>query len=215
MNSASQVSSCGPRVAPPRTKIVAGSRISARSAGRTGLVIGGSLQCAAAPIRHKKPRSRAGQGSSQNSRPFSASLAWPQAGRLKSTTMATLIVRGTKDVKDLRAAPPRSWPGLGLAIHESDEPVVEILPVRVVDENEPDLPSAPIVLQVLLSLPRLVNVVVMLGINEALQPIASREPCDQALSMLPDPARDIVRYADIKRAVWPVCHDVDPAIRHP
>src|SRR5215472_1606247 len=162
----------------------------------------------------KKPRSRAGQGSSQNSRPFSASLAWPQAGRLKSTTMATLIVRGTKDVKDLRAAPPRSWPGLGLAIHESDEPVVEILPVRVVDENEPDLPSAPIVLQVLLSLPRPVNVVVMLGINEALQPIASREPCDQALSMLPDPAREIVRYADIKRAVWPVCHDVDPAIRH-
>jgi hypothetical protein len=38
--------------------------------------------------------------------------------------------------------------GLGPAIYESDEPVVQILPVRVVDENESDLPGAPILLQV-------------------------------------------------------------------
>src|SRR5271169_6442841 len=91
MYSASQVSSCGLRVAPPRTRIVAGATVVARSGGRTGLVIGKSLHSEAAPIPgNKKPQSRAGQGSFQNSRPFSASLTWPQAGRLKSTTIDIL-----------------------------------------------------------------------------------------------------------------------------
>jgi Domain of unknown function (DUF4126) len=73
MNNASQVSSCGLRVAPPRTRIVAGATVAARSGGRTGLVIGRSLHSEPAPIPgNKKPRSRAGQGSFQNSRPFSA-----------------------------------------------------------------------------------------------------------------------------------------------
>src|SRR5271154_6577379 len=100
MNNASQVSSCGLRVAPPRTRMVAGETVSARSGGRTALVIGRSLQSEATPIPgNKKPRSRAGQGSFQNPRPFSAFLTWPKAGRLKSTTRGRLLSRPYDPVK--------------------------------------------------------------------------------------------------------------------
>src|SRR6266851_4855222 len=92
MKSASQVSSCGLRVAPPRTRIVAGATLSTRSGGSTGLVIGRSLQFGPRRSGTEKPRSRAGQGSFQNSRPFSGCLTWPQAGRLKSPRIASRSV---------------------------------------------------------------------------------------------------------------------------
>ena len=41
--------------------------------------------CGRADPGMKKPRSRTGQGSFPNSRPFDACFTWPQAGRLKST----------------------------------------------------------------------------------------------------------------------------------
>ena len=38
---------------------------------------------------------------------------------------------------------------------------------------------------------------------------------DRAMLVLPCSACEIVRDADIERPVRPICHDVDPAVRHP
>src|SRR5437016_13988910 len=89
MTNASQVSSCGLRVAPPRTRMVAGSRLSVRSGGRTGLVIGGSLQCAAAPIRETK-----NPGPARARAPF------------RTPDLLALVLRGRKPVG---SNPPRRY----------------------------------------------------------------------------------------------------------
>src|SRR5690349_22836845 len=80
MNSASQVSSCAVRVAPPRTRIVAGSRLSAISGGSIGLVIGG--------LSTSRPR-RSGQQKTPVPR---------GPGLLRTPDLLALVLRGRKPV---------------------------------------------------------------------------------------------------------------------
>jgi hypothetical protein len=65
----------------------------------------------------------------------------------------------------------RSWPGSARPSTKLHKPVVEILPIRVVDKDQSNLPSARIMLDVLLALPRQADVPMALGVNEALQAI--------------------------------------------
>ncbi len=77
--------------------------------------------------------------------------------------------------------------------------------------DESDLPGARPVLQSPLPLDGRGNVVVAFREDEAGQTVPLGEPFDQALSVFPRPARDVVGHAEIERAVGSVGHDVDPA----
>jgi hypothetical protein len=92
--------------------------------------------------------------------------------------------------------------------------VVKIIPVRVLCENELDLPGARPVLYQLFALNRQANVIVALDIDQPLQPVPLGEAFEHSLAMLPNPACEIARYPDIEGTVLSVGHDVDPAASH-
>jgi hypothetical protein len=74
----------------------------------------------------------------------------------------------------------------------SKEPVVQIVPFRIVEQNEPDLPGTRVVFEVLLALTRVPDVVVPLVIDKALQAVALRETVDEALAVFAGAARQVV-----------------------
>jgi hypothetical protein len=63
---------------------------------------------------------------------------------------------------------------------------MKIVPVRIVEEYESDLPSPRIMLKVLLPLPCVTNTLTMLEVDEALEPVPFRKAVDNALAMLPN-----------------------------
>ncbi len=90
----------------------------------------------------------------------------------------------------------RPWPGVARPSTKSPNPVVEILPIRVVYEDQPDLPSPRIMLDVLLALPCQANVPVMLGVNEAFRAVSFGESFD---ARLPDAPRFCARDCRSRR----------------
>jgi len=68
--------------------------------------------------------------------------------------------------------------GLGPAIHESQEPIVEIIPIWILSKDQPVFPRAPPMLQISLSLPRQPHVIVSLSINEPPQSVLFGEAFD-------------------------------------
>src|SRR5439155_22484075 len=103
----------------------------------------------------------------------------------------------------------RSWPGLARPSTRSHELIVEVIPIRIVEQNEADFPSSPIMLQVLLALPGIPDVVVALEIYQALQPIPLGEAVNDALPVFPNPPDEVVCNADVKDAVRLVGQEVN------
>src|SRR5579883_736823 len=96
----------------------------------------------------------------------------------------------------------------------SNQPLVQILPIRIVRKDKLYFPSTRPMFQVLFPLDRGPDVIVLLGIDQPLQPIPRRESFDDSVMMLPRTTRKIAGHADIERAVWPVRYDVDPSTPH-
>src|SRR5205809_1133684 len=87
-------------------------------------------------------------------------------------------------------APPAVMAGLVPAIHDLSEGVIQVEPLWVVCVDEPDLPGATPVLDVLLALNRTSDVVECLEVNEGLQTVALREACDSSDTMFVNTGRD-------------------------
>src|SRR5437868_2558334 len=66
-------------------------------------------------------------------------------------------------------------------------------------------------LHILFALNGSANIIIRLVVNEHLQPEPLREAFDRTFPVLIRAPRQIACDADIKRAVAPVAHDVDPA----
>src|SRR5207302_5985321 len=108
----------------------------------------------------------------------------------------------------------RSWPGVARPSTRSQELLVKIVPFRVIQQDEPDLPGARVVLQVLLALPCVADILILLKIHEALQAVALGETRDKTFAVLPGATRQIVGDADVQDAIRPVRHEVNPSGGH-
>src|SRR5882672_136492 len=92
--------------------------------------------------------------------------------------------------------------------------IVEVLPLRIGREDEPDFQGARPALQNLLPLNRRADVLMAFGPHQALQSVAFREAWNGAGAVLPGAMGKIAGDADVERAVGSVRHDVDPAALH-
>ena len=90
----------------------------------------------------------------------------------------------------------------------------EIRPVGVVTANQANLSGSGPVFDVRLPLNRGPNVMVMLEPNQTVEFIPSRKETSRAAAVLMSAAADVGCNADIRRAVRPVRHDVDPSAFH-
>ena len=69
-------------------------------------------------------------------------------------------------------------------------------------------------LEVLLSLNRVADILMMFGVDEALQTIPLGEAKHRPNTMLPCSARQVAGYANIKCAIRAVRYDVNPSSQH-
>src|SRR5437899_800633 len=97
--------------------------------------------------------------------------AFSACGRFKVTVATPLSRPNRMSVSAMQMPCPytRSWPGLARPSTKSNELLVQIVPARVIEQDEADLPGARVVLQVLLALP-----CVALEIHQTLQPVPLR-----------------------------------------
>ncbi len=51
-----------------------------------------------------------------------------------------------------------------------------------------------------------------LEVDQPLKAVGFGKTLDGSFAMFPDTSDQVGRHADIQRAIWPVGHDVDPAI---
>jgi len=70
------------------------------------------------------------------------------------------------------------------------------------------------VLDVLLALNSAEHIPMALAIDQAVKPVAVREPQSHAALVFSHAAFEVICHADLERSVWAVGHDVDPAGRH-
>ena len=101
--------------------------------------------------------------------------------------------------------------GLGPAIHELRQLVIEVPPIGIRPEDQTDLPGAGPMLDVLLTLYGRPDVVMRLGVDQSLEAMLFREPLRQTLAMLPDPAGEVAGHTHVKGAIGPVGHEVNPS----
>src|SRR5437764_3910454 len=103
----------------------------------------------------------------------------------------------------LHGWPPfsRSWPGLARPPTRSNQLVVQIIPIRIIEQDQPHLPGASVMFDVLLALPCVANVLVALEVHQALQPVLFGETLDKTLAVLPGSSRKIVCDPDVEDAV--------------
>lgn len=104
--------------------------------------------------------------------------------------------------------------GRDLAGEISRQPVVEILPHRILLQDQGDFPGARPVLQVLLSLNGISDILVPLYPNEPFKAVFPGEAIGNARAVLPSAARDIAGDADIQSPIWTVGDNVDPSTLH-
>jgi hypothetical protein len=76
--------------------------------------------------------------------------------------------------------------------------------VWVLLEDQLNFPGASPVFHISLALPRRAHIVVTLGKYEPPQPVLLGEALDHASSMFPSTPGEVIRYADVQRAVGPV-----------
>src|SRR5262249_31432683 len=93
----------------------------------------------------------------------------------------------------------------------SCEVAVEISPIRIVGLDQGDFPSARPFLQALLTLNGGSDVIERLDVDQELDAISLREPGNESLAVFEGAARDVVRHADVERAILAARHDVPHA----
>jgi hypothetical protein len=103
--------------------------------------------------------------------------------------------------------------GLVPAIHDLREPIVEIVPIGILMEDQPHFPRAPPMFHISLSLPRRAHVIVMLSQYEPPQAVLFGEALDKTRAVFPRTSGKVIRCADVQDAIGPVRHDVYPS-RH-
>ena len=69
-------------------------------------------------------------------------------------------------------------------------------------------------LHIVLSLQRKSDVIVLLEVDEALQTIPLGESSNLTVAMLSNPTDNVIRHANVQRAVWTIGQDIDPAPFH-
>src|SRR3974390_1513610 len=94
-----------------------------------------------------------------------------------------------------------SWPGLSRPSTFLKNRIVQIIPFRIVLQDQSDFPFSRPVLQIAFTLDRGSNVVIALEINQALDRILLCESRDEAVSMFVDASHEIVRHSDVKDTV--------------
>ena len=100
------------------------------------------------------------------------------------------------------------------AIHGSQEPVVEVIPVGVCREYQAYLPCSRPVLHVPLALSGKADVGVGFRIDQPFQTVSFREAVHLSFAMFPNTSWQITRHAGVKSAIRPIGHDVDPRAFH-
>jgi len=89
-----------------------------------------------------------------------------------------------------------------------------IVPVRIHRVNEPDLPRARPMLDVLLSLNGSLNGVMPFIVDETFETVVLGKTLGETFPMLVGKLRQRAGHTDIKRAIAPVGHQIDPAACH-
>jgi hypothetical protein len=107
-----------------------------------------------------------------------------------------------------------SWPGLTRPSDPLRESVVEVIPLGILCQDEIDFPSARPMLQVLLTLDRSSNVLMVLGPDETPQPVFFGEAIHDTLVMFPGAPSEIAGNADVKGPIRPIRYYVDPSTLH-
>jgi hypothetical protein len=108
-------------------------------------------------------------------------------------------------------APQPGWVFSGRCLEQR---WVQILPVRVHRFDQPHLPGAWPILDVLFPLDRRHDLVVPLKPDLPFQPIPAREAFDAAGAVFVRPPRDVGRHTHLQCAVLSVRHDVDKSAAH-
>jgi hypothetical protein len=104
--------------------------------------------------------------------------------------------------------------GLVPAIHELNEAVVQIIPLRICCEDAPHLPSSRPMLHVVFALDGRLNIGVRLHIDKPFQSVSLGETWHQPFTVFPGTPTYIGGHAGLERAVRPVGYYVDPATFH-
>ena len=97
----------------------------------------------------------------------------------------------------------------------SDKTLEKIMPLRIGNKDESDLPSLRPMLHVLFPLNRGADIVVRLEVNQAFQSVSFCESFDGTFSMLGDTANEIGCHPDIKDAIRFVGENVDASSHRP
>src|SRR5262245_14197773 len=89
-------------------------------------------------------------------------------------------------------------------------PRINIIPIWIVLLDKLNLPGTTPLLQSLFAEDSLLDIVELLEVNQAMNPILLGETLNQPLPMLIHSSNQIVGDADIERATNPARQDVDP-----
>ena len=86
--------------------------------------------------------------------------------------------------------------GLDPATNESQEPIVEIIPIWILSKDQSNFPRAAPTLHIPLALPRQTHLLVAFGIDKPTQAVLLlSETADEARTMLPGQSRKVIRDA--------------------
>src|SRR6476661_2068237 len=91
----------------------------------------------------------------------------------------------------------------------AEDSFVEIVPIRISLFNQLQLPSALPFLEACLAINRVTDLAELLEMDKHLHVISFREAWDHSRPVLPNAARKIVSYADIKSSVLGASENVD------
>jgi hypothetical protein len=104
--------------------------------------------------------------------------------------------------------------GLVPAIHESDEPIVKVIPARITRQDQKHFPPSRPVFHVLLALDHRADIGMAFREYPSLESVPPCEALSHTLPVFPDPLGKITRDASVQDAVRPIGHDVDPRLFH-
>src|SRR5215472_10017537 len=104
--------------------------------------------------------------------------------------------------------------GLVPAIHESDEPIVKVIPAWISREDQTHFPPSRPVFHVLLALDRRADIGMAFRECEPFESVPLCETVNRTLFVFPDALGQIARRAFVLGAVRPIGHDVALGLFH-
>jgi hypothetical protein len=107
-----------------------------------------------------------------------------------------------------------SWPGLARPPTTSQQPILQIVPIRIASDDQSDRPSSRPPLNIGLALDRAKHIAVLFGVNQALQVVARCKHRSSAVLMRRNPCGQVTRDAGVQRPIRTIGHDVEPSRGH-